>query len=253
MQAIILTSDKSLHTLRGFFHQWQKYIVWPGDIVVCGFTPPDFDIPARFVSIGDFKDYPQNKWSNYLIDILADKLFIDIDGSDIADEVFFMTFDDFWLLRQTDNHALQIMYSYMHQFEYVLKFDVTTERLFAGGGSQYLFGNNTYNTLEYLDLIKSDFASAYHLSLWAGFWRRDLLRKVLVPNETAQQIELNGTPRLAQYGDEVLVLGTRQAPMRCGNVIQNGAWNQDAMVGIPALKDKDREELRELGYLTDNN
>lgn len=251
MQVIVVTSDKYSHLLRGFFYQWLKYFgsLEQNRVVVCGFTCPDYFPPPvlaegyysnpRFYSAGAPAHYPPSRWSDKLIKIL----------DEVAEEVFLLLLEDYWLLRPVDIQALKMIYDYCHQFQNVIKFDVTTERLFANGGGQYLFGYNTYETLGYLDLIKSDFGSPYHLSLWGGMWRRDLLRQFLVIGETAQQIELNGTHRLAQVGDELLVLGTRQAPLKHANVFQRGGWNDDPMTGLPALKAADREELRQRGYI----
>lgn len=238
MQVLIMTSDHKEKIVTGFFHQWHKYFksTWDTDIILCGFSPiPNYNV----FKIGDFADYPANRWSDALIKVL------DI----IADEVFLLLLDDYWLTRPVDTNALKMMYDYMYQFQNVIKFDVTDERLYVDSGSHYLYGYNTYDTLGYLDLIKSSHHSPYHMSLWGGLWRRDLLKRILVPNETAQQIELNGTSRLAQYGDEFLVLGTRQTPLRHANVIQGGVWNNSTTVGVPALKDSDREALKELGVL----
>ncbi len=236
MQVLVMTSDNQYHCLDPFFHLWQKYYPEPVKFVICGFTPIDDD---RFYSIGKFADYPTRCWSDALLKVL----------DEVADDVFMLMLGDYWLVRTVDALAVQMAYDYMRQFEYVIKFDLTTERLFADGGGKYLFGYNTYSTLGYLDLIKSDHGSMYHLSLWGGLWRRDLLRKVLVEGETAQQIEINGTGRLSQYGDKMLVLGTRQAPMKHVNVIQRGEWSNDPMTGLPALNPDDLKELKKLGYL----
>lgn len=251
MQVIVVTSDKHSHLLKGFFHQWGRHYNWENNdkILICGFSKPDF-LPLDdevnfysdkifFYSAGSPDAYPPSRWSDKLIKIL----------DEVAEEVFLLLLEDYWLIRPADTQAIRMMYDYCHQFQNVIKFDVTTDRLFANGGGQYLYGYNTYETLGYLDLIKSDFSSPYHLSLWGGIWRRDLLRRFLVPGETAQQIELNGTHRLAQVGDELLVLGARQAPMKHANVFQRGGWNDDPMTGLPALKAADREELKRLGYL----
>lgn len=243
IQVIVMTSDKQYNLLPAYAHQFDKH--WgmgQVDTVICGFSPLPFRLKEpeyKFYSIGANEHYPANRWSDALIKVL----------DEVAEDVFLLMLEDYFLVRPVDIQAIRMMYDYMFQFQNVIKFDVTTERLFANSGGQYLFGYGTYETLGYLDLIKSDFSSPYHLSLWGGLWRRDLLRKFLVPGETAQQIELNGTHRLAQVGDELLVLGTRQAPMRHANVYQRGQWNDDPMTGLPALKAVDREELRGRGYI----
>lgn len=240
VQIIVMTSDSSSHVLPGFAHQWLKYFQpdYDYEVMVCGFTKPE-KYHFKWYSIGDYADYPVSRWSDALINVL----------DNIADEVFILLLDDYYPVRQIDTYAVKMCYDYCQQFSYVIKFDLTTDRLFSDGGGKFNFGYNTYNTLGYLDLIKSSPGSPYHLSLWGGLWRRDLLKRVLIPGETAQQIELNGTSRLSQFGDEMLVLGTRQAPMRHANIVQGGMPNQDAMVGLPALREEDREELRQLGYL----
>lgn len=235
-----MTSDKPPNPLRGFLHFWQKYNRSPHQAnVICGFTKPDYPLPDsfRFVSIGKQEDWPKERWSERLHNVCET----------IADDVFILMMDDYWLVRDTDSTALKILYDYMHQFTNVLKIDLTFDRLFAEGGGRYLYGYNTYETAGYLDLIKSNHGSAYHMSLWGGMWRRDLLNKVLIPGETAQQIELNGTTRLSMMGDEVLVLGTRQAPMRHINAIQGRDWNYQES-GLHGMKRHDLEALPGLGY-----
>lgn len=241
VQTIVITSDVEYHCLPAFIHQWWKYYPADSPVVICGYTPVDLNLPENFTfhSIGNFEEYPPGRWSDALIKIL----------DTVAEDIFTLLLGDYWLIRPADTHAIQMIADYMQQFQYVIRFDLTTDRLFADGGSKYNFGYHTYDTLGYLDLIKSDPGSPYHMSLWGAMWRRDLLRRILVRGETPQQIEINGTGRLSQFGNEMLVLGTRQSPIRHANVIQRGEWNQDAMTGLPALKPVDLEELRQSGYV----
>ena len=241
IQIIIMTSDKQADKLPGFFYLWDKYYKSDDYIgVVCGFTKPD-DFPKnwRFFKQGDNQaDFPPKRWSERLMMVL-DK---------VADEIFILLLEDYWLVRPTDVRAIKMMYDYMHQFRNVLKFDLCSDRLYANGGGQYLGNAGIYDNLDSLDLIKSDYNSPYHLSLWGGMWNRDILRKLLVFNETAQEIEIHGTARLAQYGDEVLVLGTRQVPMWHINAVQGASWNY-AYSGLSVLKEHDRVALiKKFGY-----
>lgn len=235
VQVIVMTSDKQSHTLNGFKYLWYKYADDLSNLAICGFENPSTSF-HNFHSIGKQSDYPVNEWSNGLIEVL----------DNITDEIFILMFDDFWPVRQVDTNAIEMIYGYMQQFQNVIKFDLAYDRLGAFGA------DINYNTLGYLDLVKSNHQSQYHMSLWGGMWRRDLLKKIIIPGETAQQVELNGTSRLAQYGDDMLVLGTRQSPLKHANVIQGGKWNKDKDVGLLALSEADRKELRELGYIADN-
>ena len=240
VQVIVMTSDKNSYTLKGFFHLWQKYYKAQCIGIVMGFSKDGLELPSdfRFISQGNQDDYPRERWSERLRDVL----------DNVADEVFILLLDDYWLVRQVDLVGVKMIYDYMFQFQNVIKVDLATDRLYADGGTKYLYGYNTYNTLGHLDLIKSNFRSPYHMSLWGGMWSRNLLKRFIVPGESAQQIELNGTPRLAAVGDEVLVLGTRQAPLLHINALQGRDWNTDQSVGLPALEQVDRDYVMQTYY-----
>ena len=242
MQVIIMTSDNQYHCLDPFFYLWQKYYPDPVKFVICGFTPIDNWLADKFYSVGKFADYPPRRWSDALIKVL----------DEVADDVFTLMLEDYWLIRPVNADAVRMIYDYMHQFQNVLKFDLGYERLYSGtppeGYNRFYWGYGDYNNLDYLDLIQSDPYSQYHMSLWGGMWRRDLLRQVLVPGESAQEIEMRGGNRLLDH-PEWLVLGTRQAPLRHINAIQRGEWNPHDRSGLPGMKQSDLNELRQLGYL----
>lgn len=230
MQVIVMTSDLCSYSLPGFFHQWKKYYHGEHVGILVGFSKPEIDLPDnfRFVSQGKQEDFPRNRWSFRLKSVLEE----------IADDVFMLLLDDYWLVRQVDTTALQMIYDYMEQFRNVLKIDLAYERL----GSH---GHTDYNRLGYLDLIKSDYKSQYHMSLWGGMYRNQLLKDMLVPGESAQEIEINGTSRLSQLGDEVLVLGTRQAPLLHVNALQGRGWNKAEGFGVLGLEQSDLQELNQ--------
>lgn len=241
MQVIVTTSDKSLNVLKGFAHLFNKYWGESQPVTIAGFTPPDFDLPPNFnfTSVGKFADYPADKWSDYFRVVLKD----------IAEDVFLLLLDDYWITRKVDVRGMRMMYDYMHQFQNVIKFDVTRDRLYSDTG-RYLFDYHTYAHLGYLDLIKSPPGSQYHMSLWGGLWRRDLLLDFIPTGKTAQQIELEGTPMLSQMGDEVLVLGSRQAPLLHGNILQSGHPDKAVFAdGGWQIAPADLEAMRTLGYL----
>lgn len=199
MQILLFTSDKYLHALRPFAWLFQKYWHPEQPVTICGFTPPTFALPPNFTfhSIGAFRDYPVTRWSDAVIKVL----------DAVADDVFTLMLEDYWLTRPVNREAVRMADDYMRQFAFVLKFDLCADRLYAAGMQDY-------GTCGYLDLVKSDPASQYHMSLMTGIWRRDLLRKVLIPGETPWQVELEGTPRVRHLAPDVIVLGSRQWPVR---------------------------------------
>lgn len=210
MQVIVTTSDSSLRVLPGFARLFNLFWSQDQPVTICGFTKPDFPLPDNFhfVSLGRFEDYPVNRWSDAMLKII----------DTVAEEVFALLLDDYWPIRYVDQRGVKIAYDYMGQFKNVVKFDLCRERLWNDPGG-YTHEANTYAHAGHLDLIKSRPHSPYHMSLWAGLWRRDLLRMILVPGESAQQIEINGTVRLSSFGDHMLVMGSRQAPLLHGNIL----------------------------------
>lgn len=211
---IVMTSDKSDWVLKGFFHQWHKYSHSQRPVVVCGYRQPE--VKAEFFKIGEMDDYPINKWSNSLLRVL------DYVEYRYNTQIFQLMLDDYWLVRDMDEVAVKHLIGYMRQFQNVLKIDLGTDRLYAFGGTRHSMNFNTYGRCAYLDLILSVPESPYHFSLWGGLWRTSLMRQVIKENESAQEMEILGTMRLSNFGFQMLVLGTRQAPMLHTNILRGG-------------------------------
>jgi hypothetical protein len=206
MRVIVLTSDKYLHALRPFAWLFQKYWSSEQEVLIGGFTPPDFDLPSNFSfhSIGKFEDYPVDKWTNAVIKLL----------NEIEDEAFVLMLEDYWITRPVDVRGVQMCHGYACQFGYVLRIDLTLDRLFAHG-PRYPGDVPDYAYLGHLDLIRSEPTSQYHMSLITGMWRRDNLLKVLQPDWSPWRVELEGTSHLAaHHAHDLLILGTRQWPVR---------------------------------------
>lgn len=229
-RVIITMSDKYIPALRPFAHQFNKYWSKDQDVLVAGFSKPDFDLPDNFefYSIGKQEDYPFNKWSNALHDLLE---YID-------DEAFVLMLEDMWLTRQVNIHVLDVLYRYAIQFGYVLKIDIVGDRLYAFGVDL------DYGTVEYIDLIKSMPGSPYHMSLMPGIWRKDNLLKVIIPGESPHDLELLGTTRVSHMQD-LLVLGTRQWPLRNCLGLRGGDHTK---LNLSGLQEVDVDEMRALGY-----
>ena len=248
MQVIVVASEKMYHCLSPFMYLWKKHVgldhvTYNIDLVVCGFSPVDFfsDNITKFHSLGNQSDWPAVRWSEKLIRIL----------DEIAEEQFVLMLEDYWLVRDVDMRAVKMLFDYAAQFQNVLKIDLTYDRLYINGGSNFLFGANTHDNCGYLDLIKSPPGTPYQMSLWAGIWNREQLKRVLVPGETAQDIEINGTRRVT---DDQLVLGTRQAPLLHGNI------HQSRNNGTPVYKDDhwaikpdDLEFMRKEGWIDNDS
>lgn len=231
MRVICLTSDKYLLALKPFAFLFNKY--WSSDqqVLVAGFTPPDFDLPDNFTfhSIGAFSDYPVNRWSDGLIKLLHD----------IPDDVFTLMLEDYWLTMPVYCQAVTMLYDYMRQFQYVARLDLTGDRKNSGMAS-------LYGMCGHLHLVHSNPDSQYHMSMMTGIWRKAHLLSVLKPNETPWQTELWGTPRLAAMRHEKIVLGTEEWPVHHTLAFRSG---DTANLLLDELDPADVQALRDLGYL----
>lgn len=104
MQVIVMTSDNQYQHLPAYCHQWDKYYgLSKIETVFCGFSPIElkkyYRLYSEFYSIGNFDDYPPDKWSDALIKVLEN----------VADEVFMLMLGDYWLIRPTDTHAVEMI------------------------------------------------------------------------------------------------------------------------------------------------
>ena len=227
----VVTSDKYLPALRPFAYLLNKHWKPNPTVVVGGFTVPEFSLPRNFVfhSIGRFADYPVNKWSDALARFIIE----------MPNEVFVLMLEDYWVTRDVDTTAVRMLYDYMMQFEYVARLDLTGDRQFAGGATDY-------GKCGDIDLVYSDPDSPYHMSLMTALWRRNHLLKVLLPGETPWQIELDGTGRLAALRKDVIVLGTKSWPVRHTLALRGGDTSK---LLLDELEAKDVAALRKAGLL----
>lgn len=235
-RVVCMTADHQMHLLEPYAWLLNKYWVPNPPVLVCGFSEPKFDLPSNFSfwSIGNFDDFPAHKWSDAFIRVL----------DHLNDELFILMLEDYFIYRQVDTLGITMLADYMRQFTNVLRIDLQTDRLYAKGGGQYLFDYRTYGYCGHLDLIKSDPDSEYHLSLWGSMWRKELLKRFIIHGERAQTIELAGTRRLQEVGDELLVLGTRQAPLKHTNIYGGGWIGPD----YSKIQQGDLDEFRRRGW-----
>lgn len=231
MRVFVFTSDKYLPVLRPFAWLFQKY--WSPDqpVVIAGFTPPAFSLPPNFSfhSIGRFLDYPFHKWSDGVIDFINSQ----------PDQAFICMLDDYWITRPVDAEIVKIAYDYTMQFGYVARVDLTGDR--ANSGSARFYGKAGR-----ANLIISDPDSPYHMSLMTAVWRREHLLRVLVRGETPWEVEIDGTPRLRAFKDRVIVLGTKEWPIRHTLAFRGGDTGKLLLDDVDAA---DVDEMRRLGLL----
>ena len=158
MIVYVLTSDNYLPALPAFAHQLNKHWSPNPEVIVGGFTPPDFDLPTNFQfhSLGEFKDYPVDKWSNALFRLI----------SELPHEVFVLMLEDYWITSAVNSGGVDMLRDYMMQFQYVIRMDLTSDRDMSGKATDY-------GKCGYIDLVFSDPDSQYHMSLMTALWRKE--------------------------------------------------------------------------------
>lgn len=228
----VFTSDKYLKTLKGFVHLFNKYWDKEQIVQVIGFSEPDYELPDNFHfnSYGSQVDYPVNRWADVLHEVVA--------NLEPNDRPIFML-EDYWLTRPVNIDVIRALWMYMRSTDNVLKMDLCTDRLYAAGMSDY--GN-----IGFIDIIKSDPLSPYQMSLMTGIWNPIILESILRPGESPWDLEIFGTHRAAALGDNGMVLGTRQFPVRYILAHRSGDPTKYLTDG---LSQSDMKELREIGVL----
>ena len=231
MRILVLSCDKYYWLLPGFQHQWNKYCGLP--ITIVGFSQPDFKMQENFsfYSLGNFADYPADKWSDSIIKLL----------DAIDDKYIMIMLEDYWLVRNVDIQALKAIDKFCNCYSNIARFDLTEDRL-KGGMSKDI------GYIGRLDLIEAQ-RTSYNASLQASIWSTDYLKRILVPGESPWNFELQGTERLNNIED-MRVLGVRQYPVRYQIMVVNGAFSKGYENEYPYrhISESDLASLEKLGY-----
>lgn len=209
------TSDKHLWALKIFSYLYSKY--WGAEIEFIGYSKPDFELPGRFHSMGDFADFPADKWSNGVLNFL----------NSITTDYFIFMLEDYWIPRMVDTQAIDWLHEYAIAHPDISRVDITTDRL---------YGANMTDVEPYkrLDIIENIPAAPYHLSLQAGIWKRTDFIKYVLPGESAWLVETLGSNRMIESGARVVA--TRNFPLRYLIGIQGGKVRLDGGYQQPCPK-----------------
>ena len=237
---VCMTSDKYIDAVRPFIWLLKKY--WgagdgPVDVLVAGFTKPEFslndfgmnpDVHVDFHSIGKFEDYPISKWSDSLIDLLGQ----------IDDEYIILMLEDYWVIRGVNVPAIKLAHSYMQKYPKTLKFDLAADRLYAAGAIR------NFRFEGWLDIVKSDIESPYHMSLMTGMWHTGWLKEVLVPGWNPWDVEIAGTSHLKNF-PHLDVVGSEQWPIRHTLAFRSG---DPTKLLLENIQREDVYTMKQLGF-----
>ena len=235
MDTICLSSDKTAWALPAFAHQWKKYLPdW--DVLIAGYTKPKFDLFTTFIfeSIGNFADFPVDRWSDGVIQHLTRK----------TDDLAMIVMDDYWLTRPVDRTAIGWAMRYMLDHPDAIRFDLTTDRLYDK--------HHDIGSIQHYDLIQAEKEATYNFSLQASIWRRELLLEMLRPGETPWEAEIRGSERIS--ASPYRVVGTRQWPVKYIIAVNKGKLAIDGGWCVPPrqLSKADLDDLIQGNYIPED-
>lgn len=225
-QVIVTTCNKSDWTLQAFAYLFNIYYSASQKVHIVCESIPDLKLPSNFIFHqsripGIKKGWPRQQWTNGLISYLES----------IKEQYVLIMLDDYWINRTVDIRGIGTLHEYMTIHKDVLRIDLTGDRLYAQGIEDI-------DSYGHYDLIAAH-GSQYQMSLMPGLWNKQLLLEILQPNWTPWEVELSGTS-LVNDRPELIVLGTRQWPLRIVNALRDSHNNVDT-TGI---------EYDHLDYLT---
>lgn len=226
MKVIVPAYSKTYWSLQPFAYLFNKY--WRNESpTVLYYSPIDVDLPKSFeLHQIYYKDYPKDKWANGIIEYLEK----------IDDTSVIIMLEDYWLTRTVNTEIIHILNSLIENNDKILRVDLTTDRLYAGGMRDVGY-------VEWIDLVEAP-KSQYQMSLQAGIWHRKNLLKILksLPESSRSSwgVELEGTGIINNDLD-LRVFGTRQYPVRYENGINvTKGVNRD----LPTMTDGDKKYIQ---------
>lgn len=197
MRIVVPVYNKRHWALQPFSILFNKY--WGDNVDIMCYSKPNFSLPKNFniVSVDPY-DFPRDKWVDGLLIYL----------NEIEDDTVTILLEDYWLIRPVDIYGINALSGIIK--DDILRVDLTTDRLYAGGMKDVGYVNH-YDIIEAV-------GSQYQMSLQAGIWNRKLLIQILeaLPKDrhSAWDVELEGTIIVNNNSNNYRVFGTRQNLVR---------------------------------------
>lgn len=215
-RTFVITSEPYYWCLKPFAYLFNQFFGRDFPVVIVGYRPIEFELPPnfRFHSISR-APYPQTRWSDALIEFL----------NQVTDDVFILMLEDYFLVRDVDLYGIALLREHMRENPKILKADLTADRLYARGDAR---NAEEYRSIGYLDVIKTTGNISYKMSLQCSLWNRANMLSLIHPDMTPWEVEL-----YPQVPDDMLVLGTRQIPMRYANIVYKGKIDNQQVDMIP--------------------
>lgn len=229
-QIIVTTSDRSIWTLKAFSYLFNTYYSALQNVHVVCESLPRFRLPTNFmlhpVHLDGITGWPRERWTDGLVRYL----------NSIPEQYVLIMLDDYWLVRTVDTGGINTLFNYMLERPELLRVDLTGDRLYAGGVEDI-------ECYGHFDIVSAQ-GSEYQMSLMPGLWNKKLLLEVLQPAWNPWQVEMEGTT-VVNERPELIVVGTRQWPIR----IVNSLRNQRKWVDVEGIEQEHLDYIIEHDWL----
>jgi hypothetical protein len=167
---------------------------------IYGFRRPHFDLPGNFRFISMKRDqYNHNNWSNGLLDMIQL-----LKSERIRN--FILMLEDYWIYSHVNSDHIQDLVQFMDYNPDVLRLDLSNERNSKKGA-------RLVEVYSGINIIQTPHESKYDMSFQAGIWNIDQMEKVIIPNESPWDAEIQGTERVWKQPG-MRVMGTQNWPLR---------------------------------------
>ena len=228
MRVIVMTSDNYLWALRPFCYLFNIYWSSLQPVLVVGYAKPDFPLPSNFEFMSVGPQTGPEQWSGTLIAAL----------NHISDSHFVLMLEDYWLQRTVDHVGIQGLTNYCQMHSEVIRLDLTDDRLHARGDAR---DARDYEPWGHYDLIITTNDFQYQFSIQAGIWNKQHMLNLLQPGKSPWEVEL-----YTKVPDGLVVLGTRQFPLRYANALLKGKFIEKQWARIP---EEHRKLIIDSGWL----
>jgi len=212
----IPTCDEMLFCLKPFCYLFNQY--WPvkTTINVLGYANPNFTLPdsVKFYSLGE--DKGAEHWSNDMLDFFSNHF---------EHEYFMLAPEDGFIIKKVDKDLLELALNYS---SYIQK---NSQQKFLRFGLTNCVSSRPHAVVQKLEnsnIIVSNYGTDYRHSLQHSIWNRENFVKMLKPDMTPWQIELDDD---ARHDGMIVAAFSGNVPIHIGHGYSKGkkihSWHQD--------------------------
>jgi hypothetical protein len=188
----VLTHPTHHWLLQGFSFLFNEFWNEPGQrvyVVTSGRDIPKLPENFGFIRTSDLS------WTDDLFTLIAYT----------PHNYIILLLEDYWFTASAQISAIKEIYDWMKTnpelCESILRIDLSGDRASMKSAIKY-------PNIRGIEMVQTFPPVDYQMSIQAAIWNRDLLRRILVPGETAWQFEIDGTDRLNKRSD-IEVIGTK--------------------------------------------